>query len=84
MTGQITRKNDKKGAKQEENMFLRRQEKRRVSPICVIIVGGLAAVGAISLVGSCRDMLCEKGRAIASMFKRNDSKKCGCQEIDQI
>ena len=64
-------------------MFLRRQEKRRISPICVIIIGGLATVGAVSLVGSCRDMLCEKGRAIASMFKKSDSKKCSCQESDQ-
>ena len=64
-------------------MFFRRQEKKRVSPLGVIIVGGLAAVGAISLVSSCRDMLCEKGRAIAAMFKRGDSKKCCVSEADQ-
>ena len=64
-------------------MFFRRQEKKRVSPLGVIIVGGLAAVGAISLVGSCRDMICEKGRAIATMFKRGDSKKSSCSDVDQ-
>ena len=64
-------------------MFFKRPEKRRISPICIIVVGGLAAVGAISLFGSCRDMVCEKGRAIASIFKRGDSKKCTCQEMEQ-
>ena len=64
-------------------MLFKRPEKRRISPLCVIVIGGLATVGAISLVGSCRDMLCEKGRAIASMFKRNDSKKCNCHDMEQ-
>ena len=64
-------------------MFLKKHEKRRLSPICVIIVGGLATVGAMSIVGACRDMVCEKAQTIASMFKRTNSKKYSCAEAEQ-
>jgi hypothetical protein len=58
-----------------EKMFFTKHEKKRLNPWCVIIVGGLAAVGAVSLVGACRDKVMEKGRAVMSFFQK---KKCEC------
>lgn len=60
-------------------MFLKKHEKRRLSPWCVIIIGGLATVGAMSIVSACRDTVMEKGRAIASMFKKGKG-GCACPE----
>ena len=64
-------------------MFFKKHEKRGLSPLCVIIVGGLATVGAMSIVGACREMVCDKAQTIVSMFKRGASKKCSCNEVEQ-
>ena len=58
-------------------MFLKKPEKRRLSPWCVLMVGGLATVGAISIVSACKDTIKEKGRAVAAMFGKKD--KCHCE-----
>ena len=60
-------------------MFLKKPEKRRLSPWCVIMVGGLATVGAISIVTACKDSIKEKTRMIATMFGKKD--KCRCDNF---
>ena len=60
-------------------MFLKKHEKRSLSPWCVIMVGGLAAVGAISIVSACKDSIKEKTRAIASMFRKKE--RCHCESM---
>ena len=60
-------------------MFLKKPEKRRLSPWCVIMVGGLATVGAISIVAACKESIKEKTRMITSMFGKKD--KCRCDNI---
>lgn len=64
-------------------MLFKKNEKKRVSPLGVIIVGALATVGAMSIVTACRDTVCEKGRAIVAMFKKKGSKNCTCQEPEE-
>ena len=60
-------------------MFLKKPEKRSLSPWCVIMVGGLAAVGAISIVSACKDSINEKTRAIASLFRKKE--RCPCESV---
>ena len=60
-------------------MFLKKPEKRRLSPWCVIMVGGLAAVGAVSIVTACKDSIKEKVQIITSMFSKKD--KCRCDSV---
>ena len=60
-------------------MFLKKPEKRRLSPWCVIMVGGLATVGAISIVTACKESIKEKTRMITSMFGKKD--RCRCDNI---
>ena len=55
-------------------MFLKKPEKRRLSPWCVIMVGGLATVGAISIVSACKDSIKGKMQSIAAIFGKKD--KC--------
>lgn len=60
-------------------MFLKKPEKRRLSPWCVIMVGGLATVGAISIATACKDSIKSKVRSITSMFGKRD--KCHCDGV---
>ena len=43
------------------------------------MVGGLATVGAISIVTACKDSIKEKTRMITTMFGKKD--KCRCDNI---
>ena len=60
-------------------MFLKKPEKRRLSPWCVIMVGGLATVGAVSIVSACKDSIKDKMHSISQMFGKKD--KCQCDGI---
>lgn len=60
-------------------MFLKKPEKRRLSPWCVIMVGGLATVGAISIVSACKDSIKGKMQTIAAMFGKKN--KCQCDTL---
>ena len=64
-------------------MLFKKNEKKRMSPLGVIIVGALATVGAMSIATACRDTVCEKGRALVAMFKKRGSKKCSCAEPEE-
>lgn len=43
------------------------------------MVGGLATVGAISIVSACKDSIKEKTRMLTTMFGKKD--KCCCDNI---
>ncbi len=58
-------------------MFLKKPEKRRLSPWCAIMIGGLATVGAVSIVTACKESIKEKGRALMSMLGKKE--KCPCE-----
>ena len=58
-------------------MFLKKPEKRRLSPWCAIMIGGLATVGAVSIVTACKESIKEKGHALMSMFGKKE--KCPCE-----
>lgn len=60
-------------------MFLKKPEKRRLNPWCVIMVGGLATVGAISIVTACKDSIKTKMQSITSMLCKKD--KCRCDGV---
>lgn len=64
-------------------MFFKKQEKKRINPWCVIIVGGLAVAGAVSLVNTGKEFVREKGRAMMSFFKKNDSVSCDCTSSEE-
>ena len=63
-------------------MLFKRQEKKRMNPWCAIMVGGLAVVGAVSIVTACKDTIMEKSRAIASLFHGRCKSRTGttCEE----
>ncbi len=49
-----------------------------MNPWCVIIVGGLAVAGAVSLVNAGKEFVREKGQAMMSFFKKKDASGCEC------
>ena len=70
-------------------MFFRKQEKKKLNPWCVIIVGGLAAVGAFSIFNAGKEFIEEKGCEIKSFFKRkmksgsaHSSDVCECEGLN--
>ena len=64
-------------------MFFKKQEKKRINPWCVIIIGGLAVAGAVSLVNTGKEFIREKGCAVMSFFKRNDVSSCNCTSSEE-
>jgi len=65
-------------------MFFRKQERKRVNPWCVIVIGGLAVVGAVSLTNMGRDFIKEKSAAIASFLKGKSKPECECGIMENI
>ena len=63
-------------------MFFRKQEKKRLNPWCVMIVGGLAIVGAVSLTNKGRELIRDKSRAVVSFFKGKTS-CCDCSSSEE-
>ncbi len=63
-------------------MFFRKQEKKRMNPWCVIIVGGLAVVGAVSLTNKGRELIRDKTRAVAALFKGKGT-GCDCTSAEE-
>ena len=57
-------------------MFFKKQEKKRLNPWCVMIIGGLAIAGAVSLTNKGKSFITERGRAIASFF---GGRGCACE-----
>ena len=58
-------------------MFFKKQEKKKLNPWAVIVIGGLATVGAVSIFNMGRDFITEKGSAIKSFFEKK-IKPCEC------
>ena len=58
---------------------MKKPEKRRLSPWCVIMIGGLATVGAVSIVTACKESIKDKMHSISQMFGKKD--KCQCDGI---
>ena len=79
---QFDRKSDKASPKGEK-MFFKKQEKKRLNPWCVIIVGGLAVAGAVSLANMGKEFVREKGQAVMSFFKKKGSVSCECSPSDE-
>ena len=64
-------------------MFFKKQEKKRINPWCVIIVGGLAVAGAVSIVNMGKDFVMEKGQAVMSFFKKKSASGCECVPCEE-
>ena len=59
-------------------MLFKKREKRRINPWCVMIIGGLAIIGAVSLTKNGKEFITEKCRAVTDFFKKK--KSCECDE----